>query len=102
MRFVNFCPERQETLFSGQIFTDDLTLNEECHNMFIQERQNNARNVLRFHSSTSFCIDWLFCDKTLGSIKDFNMNFDLNHKIPVKLELRLGLTVPLGVQYWVA
>ena len=77
MRFVNFCPERQETLFSGQIFTDDLTLNEECHNMFIQERQNNARNVLRFHSSTSFCIDWLFCDKTLVSIRDFNMNFDI-------------------------
>ena len=75
MRFVNFCPERQETLFSGQIFTDDLTLNEECHNMFIQERQNNARNVLRFHSSTSFCIDWLFCDKTLVSIRDLNMNF---------------------------
>ena len=79
MRFVNFCPERQETLFSGQIFTDDLTLNEECHNMFIQERQNNARNVLRFHSSTSFCIDCLFCDKTLVSIRDFNMNFDISY-----------------------
>ena len=63
MRFVNFCPERQETLFSGQIFTDDLTLNEECHNMFIQERQNNARNVLRFHSSTSFVLIGFFVIK---------------------------------------
>ena len=27
--------ERQETLFFEQIFTDDLTLNEECHNMFV-------------------------------------------------------------------
>ena len=31
------CPLRQETLFSEQIFTDDLTLNEECHNMFTRE-----------------------------------------------------------------
>jgi hypothetical protein len=31
------CPETQETLFSVQIFTDDLTLNEECHNMFTRE-----------------------------------------------------------------